>query len=813
MRKLKSCLIVALTAFMLTPVYAQESASNPVPKPSGALDPASFPESAYITVSPDGHLRQNGRRVRYWGFIGFVSGGGAGLTPGDSATVRQEKVKKRRADVDLSVRRIADDLGFNMIRSWEGMFDTGLRGMPVLLSEHEYTPGDGSHSDLLAYYLWRLDQKGVKVWLSALNTLGPVQPEDAGVIADAATESAWKAAVAELTQKNGGSPADLRGLPCRIWDPRVEALAIERYRQGATWPNRYKGGLRLCDDPQVGVWEISNEELALQALFNGAWQDQPAFFRNELLTKWTTFLKAKYGTEEKMRAAWGGLLTGESLEAGTVLLAPLAGPARPDAAVNDTNPEAAARLLHTAKSGYTRDDFTRARGADVVEFFTGLVMAHKKRFADAIKGMGRSCRLSPCVWDTGVTYQIQSQYVLAHGDAVAVCSYTSNMGYDPKDRRFPFHSALEAPPRLCWDVPWLEQGAVVGKPLFLYEVQTKNQSKYRAEFPLQVAALAGIEDWDIINWHAYGQGADSSRKEPFAGALMIGHDFFGYATDEVQLSAMRAAGESFKNGLLSPPSKPTVFTFGRKSLYDPASMEYGRSYGDLGKRFLPTAYRYGMRVKINPDQEEDAIDGPSLREGVYESCPVRPTDQIEYDWRRGHLKLDAPGIASYTGFLAQFGQPTVTFSASDTVFEKVTIVNPPGMPYPVAPDEKYVAVTLTSADGLPLAKTRRAVLSAVSTSFNTGFKLDTTRSLRGRLQEGPGEGPPQEYSGAWVADPGREPVLVARVGVTIRSPGLRGMRYTFRDWQMRPLRSGIVGPSEVLTIPASLPVFFVVLER
>jgi len=31
------------------------------------IDPAAIPESLYVTVSPDGHLTCEGKRVRYWG--------------------------------------------------------------------------------------------------------------------------------------------------------------------------------------------------------------------------------------------------------------------------------------------------------------------------------------------------------------------------------------------------------------------------------------------------------------------------------------------------------------------------------------------------------------------------------------------------------------------------------------------------------------------------------------------------------------------------------------------------------------------------
>ena len=119
------------------------------------------------------------------------------------------------------------------------------------------------------------------------------------------------------------------------------------------------------------MWELSNEEIWYKGMFNGAWQRLPSFFRNQLLRAWNAFLWDKYGTEEKLVERWQSLLPGESLYQGTVMLAPLARPASAELAVNDSNPQAIESLT-MVKQKYTRDDFARARGEDVIEFFTKI---------------------------------------------------------------------------------------------------------------------------------------------------------------------------------------------------------------------------------------------------------------------------------------------------------------------------------------------------------------------------------------------------------------------------------------------------------
>jgi hypothetical protein len=397
-------------------------------------------------------------------------------------------------------------------------------------------------------------------------------------------------------------------------------------------------------------------------------------------------------------------------------------------------------------------------------------------------------------------------------DAVSTCSYTKGMGHDPRDERFPFFSQLDDSPRTSWGVPWFEQSTALGKPHFVYETNIDNRTKYRAEYPLRVAALASIQDWDIVCWHTY-PGRDRELldpERPFQRLIQAGGDYLTLRGDEVMIAALRAAGEVFRNMLVPPAPEPTVFTFGRRSLLDPASMDYGRSFGDYGDQFIGTTYRYGSRVVVDPVLEDDEVEGPTVRPNVYQSNPVRPNEAVTYDWHRGFLTMDAPGVASYTGFFGEYGLEAVVFD-NGVELSDIVVSNPPGMPYPVTQEERYVSVTLVSTDGLPLAETRRAVVVPVSTSFNADYELDLTRSNQGRQRKGPLNVPPREFWGAWTKG-GDGPTLVARVGVTVASDAIDGMRYTFRDWYMKDIGRGVVRDGR-LRVPADEEIWIVELER
>ncbi|MBS3733713.1 MAG: beta-galactosidase [Phycisphaerae bacterium] len=781
-------------------------------------DPSKIPDSQYVQVNEDGHLELDGRRVRYWGHIGHFPAGGDDGPAG-------------RRNRELMAQRLVD-LGFNLHRLWH------------FPQSDDFTKGDNSADDLKDYGYYLLKKHGIKIWFCGLNMLGTVDAErDVKIIDDPDTAEAWKAAIASMAHESWrweGKQVGLGRHLAQHWDPRLKALALQRMREVATRRNKYTG-MRYCDDPDIVVWELSNEEWWLPKMTGGQWMTLPKFFQAQLIAKWNAWLKRKYETDEGLTAAWGFLFPGEGLDDGTVMLAPTAKATSP-AQLNDANPYVREALAGGVEK-IGRDQCSEQRAADAIAFFVEMITASKNAQATFVKSLGKSTRLSPMLYDTGTGWQIQCQYLHQQADAVTHCTYISNMHHDRADEEFPFNSSLTELPRACWDVPWVEHNKVEGKPFFVYETQVRTTTKYRAEFPMLMASLGSIQDWDIINWHSYGPGPDSTRDAPHTRALEVGHSGnLHYGGDEVQLSAMRAASEIFCNEHLAPAPTPTKFVYGKPMLLASESMDYSGSYGEIGRAMLPTTYRYGMRLEIDPtlserpddplfeqarqarhgeaaDAEQKAeqrksiyedfrkngymVIGPYYKPRVFEPNPITPTEQISYDWRQGFCRFDAPGAAMFTGFSGRLrdANATLTFDAAGVALSDVAVHNPDGMPYPVTADEGYVTFALASRDDQPLAETRRAVLSLVSTSFNTGFGLEMSKD-------------PSEYFGAKVAKgkAGTLPVLVARVSGTVRGEAIDGMDWTFYDYEMNVLDRGRVSDG-VLRIPADKPVFYVTLER
>ncbi len=769
-------------------------------------------DSAYVRVV-DGQLHVDGQRVRYWGTNGHTFAQ-ANVKRGDTPAEVRRKVTRMRQSNRMILDRL-EMLGFNSVRIWVGFSrDSG-----------PYRKGDGSKADSIDFFLNEASKRGFRVWYAGFNSLHRVSPEDVGVIDDPATAEAWAQAVRSQCEYNDDGTLkrgwDIRNNVARIWDPRLEAFGLAGMINSANHINQYNG-LRWADDPVFGVWELSNEEWWMRKMVGGRWQKLPDFFRNQLLGLWHDYLRDKYETDEKLRNAWGGLLDGESLADGTVLLAPMARPTGADVSMNDQNP-LAAEALRALDQKYGREDFAPARGADVLEFFMGLQLAHKQRSEAAIKPLGKSTRLSPMIYDTGIGYEIQSQYLHQNADAVVHDAYVNGFGpsfesqIGKVDHAFNDFEAsrltleaeriaandgtwvnwLRKPPGIAQGVPWLEHNRVEGMPYFCYETNIMQPAKYRADFPLRLLALASIQDWDWACWHYFGDGSlnrlaekprhfQDQKMDVTTGGHPQGYHF---TYDEVMSSMIRAAGFLFRDFAFDPAPNPTKFIYGRKSLYDPASMDYGHSYGRTGLDMLQTVYQHGVRIEIDPTREGDEVIGPVVSfDDRHTHNPYTPTEQIVFDWKQGFLTMDSPAGVVFTGLLDRVSG-SYRFE-NGVALSDVELHTPEGTLDPIAPGDTYIAFALYSTDGKPLAECESASLSLVSTSYNTEMKLKDN---------------------GLAAQAGRAPVLVTRVTGTVVAPAIEGMSYTAYDWGMNPIGRGKVR-NGTLNIPHS-PVFVIKLSR
>ncbi|NJN25865.1 MAG: hypothetical protein HC819_07810 [Cyclobacteriaceae bacterium] len=524
-----------------------------------------------------------------------------------------------------------------------------------------------------------------------------------------------------------------------------------------------------------------------------------------------------------MQKAWGGLMPGEDLVNGTILFAPMANATKTGVALNDANPAALA-AVQAMKQEYKPEDFPTARGSDVLEFLVDMHLNYKKRQAETIKKSGRSTTLSPMVFDTGIGYEIQSQYLHQNADAVAHDAYVN--GYGPsldeqmkladgafndleKNRLIleaervasnegPWVNWLLKPPGISQGVPWLEHNKIEGKPYLVYETQIQQPAKYRADFPLRLAALASIQDWDWVTWHYFGDGSlDSAANStnPFTKKVDVttGSHPQGYhfTYDEVQTSLMRAAAYIFVQNAWDKAPNPTTFVYGKKSLYDPKSMNYGHSYGQKGMNMLQTVYEYGARIRIDTSRQDDEVLGPMvLFEDRNKHNPYHPTDQITFDWKAGFIKAVSPKAVAFAGHLPQGSNlKWGNISMSD-----ISVHNPEGIYDPIDPEKPYFAVSIYTLDDKPLESSNLAGVSMASTSFNSGYQRGNVNNSQKAIE-------------------GTLPVLVARIGATFHIPEFANGHYTMYDFNNSIIEEGVLLGHGKLTIEHDKPVYYILLSK
>ncbi|MEX2607274.1 MAG: hypothetical protein WD708_08010 [Kiritimatiellia bacterium] len=772
------------------------------------------PDSEYVIVDENGHLSVNGERRRFWAVIGklMIS---AGVQADDDAETRAAKLERSRKGTLALLDRF-QALGFNGLRMWYSLGGA---------AHSDYEMGDGSYADSVDFMIAEAKKRGFRIWFAGFgNRVGLPDPEKVNLVDDPETAGAWVEAVEDYLGRE--KKVDMRHSFARHWDPRLEALYIERMKENADHVNQYTG-LRWGDDPVFAVWELSNEEWFMSRMLGGIWQKEPAFFRARLIAKWNAWLLKKYGSDEALAEAWGGVLAGERPSEGSVLLAPMRGKSDPSLAIGDANPAALAALT-SEDQRYSRADFSDERAGDVLEFFLSIQLSHKKRCEAAVKTFGKSLALSPLIYDTGIGYEIHSQFIHQNADAVAHDAYVNGWGprlVEPdlenartENRKMlaildkerisandgPWVNWLLKPPGISQGVPWLEHNRTEGKPFLVYETQIQQPAKYRADFPLRLAALASIQDWDWISWHYFASHDDVGIvEEPFHRPMDVTSGShpqgYHYTYDEVQGAMMRQAALIWRNELLEPAPNPTTFIYGRQALRDADSMDYAGSYGTVGFDMLQTTYQYGVRIQIDPGREDNEVIGPVVSFADRNTHnPYTPTPAITIDWKKGTYKFDNDKVAAFTGMMANVGDE-IRFD-NGVVLKDVAHHNPEGIYAPINEDSKYLAFALNSEDGKILADSERVSLALQSTSFNSGFEMDPELILE--------KGHPRHAK----TKQGGLPVLVVRVEATVVAPALDRMTATFFDWHNQPIGETRVENGQ-FRITADLPITYIILTR
>ncbi len=483
-----------------------------------------------ITIQGDKFMA-DGKEFKIWG---FNQGGGLHLG-------------------DLHLQQQADQLeflGVNMLRlhaiDWTTCSDSpGPNGEPL---ETGLRPcGTGLKStrglvnvDKFYRFLDKMREKKiyVAITLSVCSHIGPgdvkilkTTPED---------EKAW---VEAITRLNTPVP-DLqlyKSLPAI--DERALLLRKEWATNLLSLKNP-KTGVKLAEDTQLAFFNTANENSSWGTFYrNPFFKNLPPYFMNKFLVKWNQYLLKKYGTDEKLAAAWKqdgkkGLLPNESLVKGTVQALPVDAYACTEAELPEKS------------YGF----FSEARRLDFVRFTFELDTAHQRIMQEHYRTLG---------WTRPTIYS---------DNAIGICADTGKMWLDsglmPYIEEHPYDEAYYDVVRAekvrictyCGSNYLTAEGA--DRPMWGSEFREGmgTLSWTRIPMPMYTAMYHSLQGRDGLTWHVWDMMRFRILQEPL-GIL----EFSGFHCnwDYPWQFSYRAAGRLFKSCEIKPLPKgsPYLTTF------------------------------------------------------------------------------------------------------------------------------------------------------------------------------------------------------------------------------------------------------------
>lgn len=722
---------------------------------------ADVPAKPGYVYQRNGRFYLDGKPIRFWGVnLGW---GGSWKQGGDSHK------DLSHADLDAFVARLKA-LGFNAVRIFPPssfMFGDLRTGESV-----DYVKDDGSLVEKFDYFLYRLKQADIRVYMS-LDMFGPQQREINALFQGPAEEfAAWKDASKAYAWPH---TIDQAFLVDRSWRAIKIRNAVRVLNHFNKWTGKY-----YYEDEVFALFELNNEVRFAERILGGELGKpvtgrkrggMPAYFKRQYQTAWNDYLSELYGGDAGLPA--GYLRSGESLADRSVELAPSIG----------------------------QDGYADARAGDFARFVLAHYIGAYRELVEAIRATaptGVGANVAPINLDSisGDGDSLISAFAVARGGFNAGNGYemhhytTLRTGQNPG---YPYVSMLALPPAPYGRDPAeyhqkrmnTEIARIRGQPFVMYEGMSMTPNAFKAEYPIIQAVFGSWQDHGGYFFYQYPIRGFAKDANWYRGPLLYSVENQwdstpGFARDEVMLSVAWAAGAAFRNfGIPSAPN-PTVFRFGADALFDPARRDEAKA-AETWRQIARTAYQYGAELAFEPAESfAERVAGP-VREGDFTE-PLGVADgAIRWDWPEGRLVVDTPYVKIYAG----------RFPA-DRQFEFADGVRIADLDRPWG----YFILASDTAD--PIASSERVFLSLMQTSDNTGFAIDPAR-LDADVRSVTG----------WrraVVNEGGLPVAVQRMSAEVTLPKLPGRVLIKRDFDLQQI-GGAEDASRAVRISAEEPVF------
>jgi hypothetical protein len=719
--------------------------------------PAPAGKRGFLTVGSDGHFYwEDGSRARFWG-----------------VNIASRALRQSHDEIDL-VARVLARAGVNMVRL-EAIDNAGC----LIAAGPTSRAFDPEYFDRVHYWIYALKRQGIALYLDLLDFR--TFTEGDGVANAAALGRAAK--------------------PYAIFDRRLVELQQEYARRLLTTRNPYTR-LAPVRDPAVALVELVNEH----GMFLGqGWGTLASPYREQLQAQWNAWLRERYGTADRLRAAWarpetGLSATGRRGDGAT---------GRRDVLNADEDPGRGTVALPAMERFGDEAARAEARLADGARFAESVQRAYFREMKAFLREIGLrvpitaavSSTLAPDVKSVAdvLDFTAENFYwdhpVFAPGRAWQAPSYH----HDRSPLRSSGASSL---------VPYTGVLRWRGKPVVLREWNTTWPNRYRAAGVPEVAAYTALQDFDAVLCFTYDAAVSPDRLENFAvqadptrwglfaaGALLFhrrdvapARDLLEVAYDDTALytpgpfvSDLYRLGwrSRVRNVAAAAPSDTSVAvrlpairrqqqekpltpktrkTRRREPLPPAPSPKRGGGAGALRHHEeRPATCRYdgtrGTQAPLPVSGRGRGRGQPTTGSPWWEAYLNTPpltdrtasdTGELVRDAGRGTLVIDTPRCQAVVGELAG--------SASGFQLGQLS----------VGTATTYGALIWQSLDGEPLSHARRTLLKMVSVARNTGQRLAPSDEPRfaGRLALLDPGGPPILTDGR----PGPRPTVARGAG-------------------------------------------------
>ena len=253
----------------------------------------------------------------------------------------------------------------------------------------------------------------------------------------------------------------------------------------------------------------------------------------------------------------------------------------------------------------------------------------------------------------------------------------------------------------------LSRSPVTGKPFTVSEVNHPNPNEYASEMIPILAAYAAFQDWDGIFFYTFEPKIDGEHQRFVA-------DNFDITLDPVKMIQMAAGALLFSRPDVAPARETVTRSYSAEQVLESMRLpESARPYFTPG---FPTSTALRHRLQISSlDGDPTAVFSPD-EPGPY------LTDTGELGWyeqggRGGLVTIDTDRSQALVGFVTAHGRTTRHLTAD--------VAN------------EFCAITLSSLDGRPIARSETLLLTACSRIENTGTRWNPRHTLWESWGEGP----------------------------------------------------------------------------